>query len=74
MQYVKCLNNQTYFKNDLAETFEPHLLVGKVYRVAPPLPNDDPAMIRIFDGSYGEPGSESATYIREHTLKRLISI
>jgi hypothetical protein len=58
MNYVKCLNNQTYFKNDLADTFDPHLMVGKVYRVAPPLPNDDPSLIRIFDDSYGEAGSE----------------
>lgn len=58
MQYAKCVNNQTYFKDDLAHTFEPDLFVGKVYRVAPPLPNDNPMMIRIYDGSYGQPGSE----------------
>jgi len=52
------MNNQTYFKDDQAETFEPDLFVGKVYRVAPPLPNDHPSMIRIFDGSYGQAGSE----------------
>lgn len=56
--YVRCLNNQTYFEDDLADTFAPDLLVGKVYRVAPPLPNDDPSLIRIYDGSYGEAGSE----------------
>ena len=58
MKYVKCINNQTYFKDDLADTFEPDLIVGKVYRVAPPLANDHPVMIRIFDGSYGQAGSE----------------
>lgn len=57
-QYAKCINNQTYFKDDLAHTFEPDLFIGKVYRVAPPLSNDDPSMIRIFDGSYGQAGSE----------------
>ena len=58
MQYAKCINNQTYFKGDLAHTFAPDLLIGKVYRIAPPLPNDNPSMIRIFDGSYGQAGSE----------------
>lgn len=58
MQYAKCVNNQTYFKDDLAHTFEPDLFVGKIYRVAPPLPNDNPMMIRIYDGSYGQAGSE----------------
>lgn len=58
MKYAKCINNQTYFKDDLADTFEPDLFVGKVYRVAPPLPNDDPSLIRIYDGSYGQAGSE----------------
>lgn len=58
MKYVKCINNQTYFKDDLAHTFEPDLIVGKVYRVAPPLHNDHPSMIRVFDGSYGQAGSE----------------
>lgn len=58
MQYAKCVNNQTYFKDDLARTFEPDLFIGKIYRVAPPLPNDNPMMIRIFDGSYGQAGSE----------------
>jgi hypothetical protein len=58
MQYAKCVNNQTYFKDDLAHTFEPDLFIGKVYRVAPPLKNDHPSMIRIFDGSYGQAGSE----------------
>jgi hypothetical protein len=57
-KYVKCINNQTYFKDDMADTFEPDLVVGKVYRVAPPLENDHPSMIRIFDGSYGQAGSE----------------
>jgi hypothetical protein len=57
-QYARCINNQTYFKDDIADTFEPDLFVGKVYRVAPPLDNDHPSMIRIFDGSYGQAGSE----------------
>lgn len=57
-QYVKCVYNKVYFKGDWGEDYEPHLMIGKVYRVAPPLDNDHPSMIRIFDGSYGEAGSE----------------
>jgi hypothetical protein len=56
--YMKCVDNHVYFKGSLSETYEPDLIIGKVYRVAPPLPNDNPMMIRIFDGSYGQPGSE----------------
>ncbi len=57
-QYAKCVDNRTYFKDDLAHTFEPDLWIGKVYRIAPPLDNDHPSMIRIYDGSYGQAGSE----------------
>jgi hypothetical protein len=66
-KYAKCVDNQTYFKDDLAQTFEPDLYVGKVYRVAPPLSNDHPSMIRIYDGSYGQAGSEIGyLYPREY--------
>jgi hypothetical protein len=57
-QYAKCVNNKVYFKGSWGENYEPDLFVGKVYRVAPPLDNDHPSMIRIFDGSYGQAGSE----------------
>lgn len=57
-QYVKCVNNQVYFKGSWGENYGPDLRVGKVYRVAPPLDNDHPSMIRIYDGSYGQAGSE----------------
>ena len=56
--YMKCVDNRVYFKGALGETYEPDLIIGKVYRVAPPLPNDNSIMVRIFDGSYGQPGSE----------------
>lgn len=56
--YMKCVDNKIYFKGDWGEDYGPDLIIGKVYRVAPPLPNDDPSMIRIFDGSYGQAGSE----------------
>jgi hypothetical protein len=55
---MKCVDNKIYFKGDWGEDYGPDLIIGKVYRVAPPLPNDDPSMIRIFDGSYGQAGSE----------------
>lgn len=32
-QYAKCINNETYFEGDLADTFEPELIIGKVYKV-----------------------------------------
>jgi hypothetical protein len=57
-QYVKCIDNKVYFKGNWGEDYYPDLIIGKVYRVAPPLANDHPSMIRIFDGSYGEAGSE----------------
>ena len=58
MRYVKCVYNEVYFKGDWGGTYEPDLIVGKVYPVAPPLPNDDPFMLRVYDGSYGQAGSE----------------
>lgn len=57
-QYVKCIDNKVYFKGSWGEDYMPDLMIGKVYRVAPPLANDHPSMIRIFDGSYGQAGSE----------------
>jgi len=57
-KYVECVDNQVYFKGSWGQTYEPDLIIGKVYRVAPPLKNDQPFLIRIFDGSYGQAGSE----------------
>jgi hypothetical protein len=57
-QYVRCVNNKVYFKGNWGETYDPDLIIGKVYRVAPPLANDHPSMLRVFDGSYGQAGSE----------------
>lgn len=34
MQYAKCVNNQTYFKGDLADTFEPDYREGLPRRPA----------------------------------------
>ena len=57
-KYMKCIDNKVYFKGDWGDDYGPDLIIGKVYCVAPPLPNDHPSMVRIFDGSYGQAGSE----------------
>ena len=35
-QYVRCIKNETLFAEDEAEDLAPHLIVGRVYKVAPP--------------------------------------
>lgn len=59
-KYVRCIQNQTLFADDGADDFSPHLVVGKVYKVAPPQENDGD-MLRIIDGS-GEDYLYPATY------------
>ena len=49
-RYVRCLKNRTLFNDDLAPDFAPHLIMGRVYRVAPPERNDRD-MLRVIDGS-----------------------
>lgn len=49
-QYVRCLDNQTLFADDLADDLTPHLIIGRVYKVAPPQENDG-TMLRVIDGS-----------------------
>ncbi|MEI2609110.1 MAG: hypothetical protein V9G20_10835 [Candidatus Promineifilaceae bacterium] len=63
--YVRCIQNQTLFADDLAEDFAPHLVVGRVYKVAPPEPNDGD-MLRIIDGS-GEDYLYPAHYFEPFT-------
>lgn len=58
-RYAKCIENRVYFKGDWGENYHPDLIIGKVYRVASPLPQDASFLIRIYDGSYGDAGSES---------------
>lgn len=57
-KYARCVDNRVYFKGNWGDTYYPDLVIGKVYCIAPPLSNDDPSVIRIFDGSYGQAGSE----------------
>jgi hypothetical protein len=56
MRYVRCFNNQTLWKDDRAETFDPLLVVGHVYKVAPPQENDGPDWLRIY-------GEDSEDYL-----------
>jgi hypothetical protein len=50
MNYVRCIKNETLYVDDLAETYDPFLVVGQVYKVAPPDKNDQPDDLRIIDG------------------------
>ncbi len=52
MAYVKCINNETYFEGDLADTFEPELMVGKVYKLQPVSSSEYKGpMISVIDSS-----------------------
>jgi len=62
MIYVKCINNETYFEEDLANTFEPELMIGKVYKLQPVSSSERKGgMMRIIDGS-GEGYLYPSTY------------
>lgn len=61
-KYVVCINNQTLSKDDLVENYLPHLVIGRVYKVATPEENDGD-MLRIIDGS-GEDYLYPATYFK----------
>jgi len=50
-KYVKCVNNQTLSLDDPIDTYAPELIIGQVYKVAPPEPNDGPDRLRVIDGS-----------------------
>lgn len=58
--YVRCMKNQTLFSDDLAADLAPHLITGRVYKVAPPEKNDR-GMLRVIDGS-GEDYLYPASY------------
>jgi hypothetical protein len=59
-QYVRCVKNDTLFVEDEAEDLAPHLIIGRVYKVAPPEENDGD-MLRVIDGS-GEDYLYPVTY------------
>ncbi|MEZ4707365.1 MAG: hypothetical protein R3A44_09180 [Caldilineaceae bacterium] len=49
MNYVRCIKNETLWVDDLAPTYDPLLVVGRVYKVAPALPNDGEQFLRVVD-------------------------
>ena len=72
MIYVKCINNETYFEEDLATTFEPELMIGKVYKLQPVSSSERKGgMMRIIDGS-GEPYLYPSTYFEPIDYKHII--
>jgi hypothetical protein len=76
-QYVRCINNQTLFIDDLADNFAPHLVIGRVYKVVPPQDNDGD-LLRIIDGS-GEDYLYPAKYFEpfvpaSHEISEAITI
>lgn len=64
-KYVRCITNQTLFMHDLAGDYSPHLIIGKIYKVAPPQENDG-EMLRVIDGS-GEDYLYPASYFEPFT-------
>jgi hypothetical protein len=64
-QYVRCINNKTLFAEDLAEDYTPHLIIGRVYKLAPPKENDGDSL-RVIDGS-GEDYLYPAKYFEPFT-------
>jgi hypothetical protein len=61
MTYVTCVNNKTLASDEVAHTYAPELIIGQVYKVAPPEPNDGPQRLRVIDGS-GEDYLYPASY------------
>ena len=50
-QYVKCLKNDTYFADDLADTF-PELQIGQIYKQLPLYAEEEGSgMVRVVDGT-----------------------
>jgi hypothetical protein len=49
MSYVRCINNKTLWVDDPAPTYDPLLVVGRVYKLAPALPNDGEHFLRVID-------------------------
>jgi hypothetical protein len=61
VNYVRCIRNETLWKDDLADTYDPLLVVGHVYKVAKPEQNDGPEWLRII-GEDGEDYLYPAAY------------
>jgi hypothetical protein len=51
MRYVRCVNNETYFKEDLADTFH-DLIIGQIYKVLPVSESEcQGGLMRVIDDS-----------------------
>ena len=48
--YVRCIRNDPLYEDDGAPTLAPFLVVGAVYKIAPPDVNDQPGDLRVIDG------------------------
>ncbi|MEZ4712777.1 MAG: hypothetical protein R3A44_36655 [Caldilineaceae bacterium] len=51
MKYVMCVNNKTLALDELDDDYGADLVVGQVYKLAPPEANDGPNRLRVIDGS-----------------------
>lgn len=51
MNYVICVQNQSLAIDEPADTYGNELIVGQVYKVVLPEPNDGPHRLRVIDGS-----------------------
>lgn len=66
-KYLRCLKNDTYFQEDLADFFI-DLKVGQIYKQLPLLPAEmDSGMVRVIDGS-GEAYLYPADYFEPLTI------
>ena len=79
MKYVRCIKNTGVIYDEDGRLFDetiPDLIVGEVYKVAPPLENDE-GMLRVIDASgedylypahYFEPMQPAAQGKRQRTI------
>jgi hypothetical protein len=67
LRHVRCIRNKTLWKDDAASTYEPLLIVGHVYKVAPPAENDSPEWLRIINEE-GEDYLYPADYFEPYAL------
>jgi hypothetical protein len=81
MNYVRCIKNTGFIYDQNGELFDdtiPDLVIGRVYKVAPPAENDG-EMLRIIDESgedYLYPASYFEPIVRHQRMKhqRVISV
>ncbi len=49
MSYVRCIRNETLWVDDPSPTYDPLLIVGHVYKIAPSEVNDGTELLRVVD-------------------------